>query len=143
MFWSNFCRLTCTFKGVTPPQGAVATDACLTAYHAVHRVGHIKPTDTVVIFGLGGLGFNALQIVQALRAKRVIVVEKRAEVLAEAANFGVPESDIVPADKNVVEFVKEGDVVVDIVVDFVGVKETFTASQHLGQSPRASTREAK
>jgi threonine dehydrogenase-like Zn-dependent dehydrogenase len=62
---------------------------------------------------------------------RVIVVEKRQEVLDEAVNFGLPKEDVVPPGEDVVEFVAKNKIVVDVVVDFVGVKETFTASQHL------------
>ena len=93
----------------------------------------LKPTETVVLFGLGGLGFNALQIILALKA-RVIVVEQREAILTEAVNFGVPKEDVVPVGKDVVEFVQENKLVVDVVIDFVGVKETFTASQQLGKS---------
>jgi propanol-preferring alcohol dehydrogenase len=118
--------------GVTPAQAAVTTDAVITAYHAVKTTGNVKPTETVFIFGLGGLGFNALQIVLAIGA-RVIVTDKREEVLAEAIKFGVPKEDVVPIGKNAVEFVQERGLVVDIVIDFVGVNETFTASQELGK----------
>jgi propanol-preferring alcohol dehydrogenase len=105
----------------------------LTAYHAVKRTAAVKPTDTVVIFGLGGLGFNALQIILAI-GSRVIVMEKREEILAEAVNFGVPKQDVIPVGKDPTEFVQEHNIVVDVVIDFVGVKDTFTASQQLGKS---------
>jgi propanol-preferring alcohol dehydrogenase len=120
------------YTGVTPAQAAVTTDAVLTAYHAVKTTGNVKPTETVLIFGLGGLGFNALQIVLAIGA-RVIVTDKREEVLAEAIKFGVPKEDVIPIGKNAVEFVQERGLVVDVVIDFVGVNETFTASQELGE----------
>jgi alcohol dehydrogenase, propanol-preferring len=113
-------------------QAAVTTDAVLTAYHAVKTTGNVKPTETVLIFGLGGLGFNALQIVLAIGA-RVIAVDKREEVLAEAIKFGVPKEDAIPIGKSAVEFVQERSLVVDVVIDFVGVNETFTASQELGK----------
>lgn len=119
--------------GVTPAQAAVTTDAVLTAYHAVKRTGTVKPTETVLIFGLGGLGFNALQIVRAI-GSRVIVMDKREEVLAEAVKFGLPKQDVIPVGKDPVEFVQEQNIVVDVVLDFVGVNDTFTASLQLGQS---------
>jgi hypothetical protein len=119
--------------GITPAQAAVATDAVITAYHAVKRTGAVKSTDTVVIFGLGGLGFNALQIVLAI-GSRVIVIDKREEVLADAVNFGVPKQDVVPVGKDPVEFVQEHNLVVDVVIDFVGTNDTFAASQQLGKS---------
>jgi propanol-preferring alcohol dehydrogenase len=84
----------------------------------------------VLIFGLGGLGFNALQIVMAI-GSRVLVVEKRQEVLDEAIKFGLPKEDVVQLGEDVVEFVAKNKITVDVVIDFVGVKETFSASQHL------------
>lgn len=62
---------------------------------------------------------------------RVLVVEKRQEVLDEAVKFGLPKDDVVPLGEDVAEFVAKNKIVVDVVIDFVGVKETFNASQHL------------
>ena len=61
-------------------------------------------------------------------------MDKREEVLAEAINFGVPQQDVIPVGKDPVEFVREHKLVVDVVIDFVGVKDTFAASQQLGKS---------
>ena len=116
--------------GVTPAQAAVATDACLTAYHAVKRVADVKSGETVLIFGLGGLGFNALQIVLSISAK-LLVVDKRPEVLQDAIKFGVAEEDVAPLGEDVAQWVKRRGLVVDTVIDFVGVNDTYTASQHL------------
>ena len=99
----------------------------------MNQTGKVKPSETVVIFGLGGLGFNALQMVLAMKVAKVIVVEQREQILAEAVNFGVPKEDVVPVGKDVVEFVQENKIVVDVVIDFVGVKDTFAASQQLGE----------
>ena len=84
----------------------------------------------MLIFGIGGLGFNALQVVMAI-GSRVIVVDRRQEVLDEAVNFGVPKQDAIPPGEDAVKFVKENKLVVDVVIDFVGVEETFSASQEL------------
>lgn len=118
--------------GVSVQQGAVATDACMTAYHAVVGTAQVKKDNTVVIIGLGGLGFNAVQIVQAVGA-RVIISDKREEVVGEAIRFGVPEEDAVPVGEDLVEFVKRKQLVVDTVIDFVGVPETFNAAQEAGR----------
>ena len=86
----------------------------------------------MAIFGLGGLGFNALQIVLAAGA-RAIVVDKRAQVLEEAINFGVAKDDVVPPDSDVVDFVQEKKLRIDVVLDFVGMNDTFAASQKIGK----------
>lgn len=115
-------------KGVPAEVGAVATDACLTAYHAVVGTARVTADETVAIIGLGGLGFNALQIVQSIGA-RVIVADKRQEVLDEAVKFRVPTVDVVPVGQSLVDFIHAQGVVIDTILDFVGVQETFRASQ--------------
>ena len=62
---------------------------------------------------------------------RVLVVEKRQEVLEEAIKFGVPREDVIPPGSDVVKFLRINNIVVDVVLDFTGVDTIFAASQHL------------
>lgn len=123
-------------KGVTPAQAAVATDAVMTAYHAVVRRGEVKKDETVFLFGLGGLGFNALQVIHKAIGARVIVSDVRQERLDAAEKLGVPKNDIVPAGKSVQEFVIENGLQgkLDTVLDFVGERQTFEDAQNIGES---------
>lgn len=111
---------------------AVATDAVKTSYHAITRRGEVKPPETVFLFGLGGLGFNGLQIVRSVGA-RVIVSDIRQERLDEAIKIGVPRADVVPAGKAIQEFVRENglDGKIDTTMDFVGKHQTFTDAQYI------------
>ena len=109
---------------------AVATDAVITAYHAIVRRGELKPTETVFRFGLGGLGFNALQIIRSIGA-RVIVSDIREERLEAAETLGIPKKDIVPVRKSIPDFVQENDLRIDTTFDFVGVKQTFSDAQQI------------
>lgn len=90
----------------------------------------------VFLFGLGGLGFNALQIIKHIGA-RVIVSDLRQERLDEAAKLGIPRSDLVPVGTSVQEFVKENGLEnkIDTVLDFVGTRQTFEDAQHIGTWP--------
>ncbi|KAG7061977.1 4-coumarate-CoA ligase [Colletotrichum scovillei] len=119
-------------QGVSPAEAAVATDAVTTAYHAVHRRGEVKADETVFLFGLGGLGFNALQIVLNIGA-RVIVSDIRESLLDEAAAIGVPRADLVSPGKKVQEFVIEQGLTgkIDTVLDFVGTHQTFEDAQQI------------
>lgn len=110
----------------------MATDAVNTAYHAITRRGEVKPHETVFLFGLGGLGFNALQVVLSIGA-RIIVCDIRQEMLDEAAKLGVPAGDIVPVGKSPVEFVEEKGLFIDTVLDFVGTHQTFDDAQEIGK----------
>ncbi|RVX73884.1 hypothetical protein B0A52_02774 [Exophiala mesophila] len=113
--------------GVSVAHGAVGTDAVMTAYHAVVGRAQVSKNDTVLLFGLGGLGFNALQILRHIGAN-VIVVDKRQQVLDEAVSFGVSKDNVVPIDtSNIPEWIAAKGIKVDKVIDFVGHPDTFKA----------------
>lgn len=120
---------------VSVAQAAVATDAVLTAYHAITRRAEVKSDETVFLFGLGGLGFNALQVVHKAIGARVIVSDIRQERLDEAVKLGIPKRDIVPVGKSIQEFVIENGLQgkIDTTLDFVGEKQTFEDAQHIGE----------
>lgn len=120
-------------QGISAAVGAVATDAVLTSYQAVVRRAKVQKGQTVVLFGLGGLGFNALQIILDIGA-RVVVVDRRQEVLDEAVKFGVPSDDVVPVGTtNVTEWIAQKGLLVDTVMDFVGMGETFKSALECGE----------
>lgn len=112
---------------------AVATDAVKTSYHAIIRRAEVKPSETVFLFGLGGLGFNGLQVVLHIGA-RVIISDVRQERLDEAKKIGVPESDIVPVGASVQDFVRDNSLTgkIDTVLDFAGKHQTFQDAQAIG-----------
>lgn len=118
-------------EGVTHAEAAVSTDAVATAYHAITRRAHLKENETVFLFGLGGLGFNALQIVLNIGA-RVIVSDIREQLLDKAEALGVARQDIVPVGHNIQSFVAERGLKIDTVLDFVGTHQTFEDAQHIG-----------
>lgn len=85
------------------------------------------------MFGLGGLGFNALQTIHHIGAK-VIISDVKDELLEEAVKLGIPRSDIVPVGKSPTDFIIENglDGKIDTVLDFVGTHQTFSDSQQIG-----------
>jgi propanol-preferring alcohol dehydrogenase len=120
--------------GISPAVAAVATDAVTTAYHGITRRAEVKKEETTFLFGLGGLGFNALQVVRAIGA-RVIVSDLRPEKLDAALELGVPREDIVPCGKSVQDFVKEEGLEgkIDTVLEFVGKHQTFQDAQQISE----------
>lgn len=122
-------------QGVSPAEAAVATDAVATAWHAITRRGEAKSHETVFLFGLGGLGFNALQILMIIGCK-VIVSDIRESLLREAQKLGLPESNIVPQGQNVQDFTAKMGISgrIDTIFDFVGTHQTFEDSQQIGKS---------
>ncbi len=85
-------------------EGGILTDALATPFHAINRA-NIKMGDTVVIFGLGGLGMSALQILNLLNVE-IIAVEISERKLEIAEEFGISEG-INPRKVDVVRKIKE------------------------------------
>ncbi|KXJ88359.1 chaperonin 10-like protein [Microdochium bolleyi] len=119
-------------QGVSPAEAAVATDAVTTAYHAIHRRGQVRSSELLFLFGLGGLGFNALQIIRNIGA-RVIVAEVKQDLLDAAADLGIPREDLVPVGTAPLDFIREHGLEgkIDTVFDFVGHTQTFRDAQHI------------
>ncbi|KAK4496132.1 hypothetical protein PRZ48_012111 [Zasmidium cellare] len=112
---------------------AIASDAVLTAYHAVKYTADVKPDQTIAIFGLGGLGLNGLQIAQHLGVKRILVVDKKREAVNLAVKLGVaPEDAFCTSDtdaKPIHQVVAEKGILVDTALDFVGHEQTIPSAQ--------------
>jgi propanol-preferring alcohol dehydrogenase len=130
-----FIRTLILALGISPAVAAVATDAVTTAYHGITRRAEVKKNEITFLFGLGGLGFNALQVVRAIGA-RVIVSDLRAEKLDAAFELGVPREDIIPAGKSVQDFVRDKGLEgkIDTVLEFVGKHQTFQDAQQIGEN---------
>lgn len=119
--------------GVDMVPGAVSGDAVLTAYHAMKYTAAVKSGQTIAIFGLGGLGLNALQTALHLGVKRVLVVDKRKETVDEAVKLGVASEDAFctsdPDSKPIQQVVAEREIIVDTVIDFAGHEQTVLSAQ--------------
>ncbi len=73
-------------------QGAIMMCSSATALHALNKA-HIKPGESVAIFGFGGLGYSALQLARAMDCGAIYVVEvKPAKLAASAALGAIPIS---------------------------------------------------
>jgi len=68
-------------------QGAIMGCAVSTAYHAL-RLGWLGPGETVVVFGLGGVGLHAVALARLLGAGLVVGVDNDEPKLAIARTFG-------------------------------------------------------
>jgi NAD+-dependent secondary alcohol dehydrogenase Adh1 len=104
-----------------PADVAALADAGLTAYHAVKKaVPLLYPGTSCVVIGAGGLGHIAIQVLAALSATTIIVVDRHPEALEFAKSIGADHG--VVADGSQVEAVKEltGGNGAEVVLDFVG-----------------------
>ncbi|HZQ03133.1 MAG TPA: zinc-binding dehydrogenase [Gaiellaceae bacterium] len=75
---------------VDPPTLAVLTDAVATPYHALVEIARVEPGETLAVFGIGGLGSNAVQLGKRLGA-RVVAISRSEARLALARQLGADE----------------------------------------------------
>lgn len=69
-------------------QGAVATDAIATPYHAITKRMRPRLGESVVVYGIGGLGFHAVQLLRLHGAHPIIAVDVVEENLTRATTVG-------------------------------------------------------
>ena len=72
-------------------EASIIADAISTPYHAVKNRAQVKPGDTVVVFGCGGVGINAVQMAAAVGGY-VIAVDVNPRKLEWASEFGAAET---------------------------------------------------
>ena len=78
-------------RRVSPEEAAIIPDAVACMYHAFKHQGDVRPGDRVCILGLGGLGFQGIQIAHLFGAD-VYVTSRQPEKLAMAEKFGADAS---------------------------------------------------
>ncbi len=102
-----------------PAAIAVLTDAVGTPYHALVRVARAQPGETVVVFGVGGLGSNAVQLAKHLGC-RVVAVTRSAAKQALARDLGA--DDVVGGGDDAVDDVRRltGPAGPEVVIQTVG-----------------------
>jgi NAD+-dependent secondary alcohol dehydrogenase Adh1 len=107
--------------GLEPADVAALADAGLTAYHAVAKAARIlHPGDVCVMIGAGGLGHICIQVLKAISAATLVVVDRNADALALATDIGADVT--VLADGSQVQQVLDltGGRGAEAVIDFVG-----------------------
>jgi NAD+-dependent secondary alcohol dehydrogenase Adh1 len=104
-----------------PADVAALADAGLTAYHAAAKAARrLRPGDRCVVIGAGGLGHIGIQVLKALTAAELIVVDRNPEAVKLAESIGADHG--VPADGGQVAAVREltDGQGAETVIDFVG-----------------------
>ena len=108
-----------------PADAVGLADGGLAAYRAVKRsVADLPPGASVVIIGAGGLGHIAVQLLRAMTAAQVIVVDRSTDALDLAASLGAHV--VIQAGKDSLEAVREAAAGrgAEVVLDFVGDEST-------------------
>ena len=114
-------------KSLAPKDVAPYTDAGLTAYRAAKKASrHLLPGEYAVVVGSGGLGHIGIQVLAALCAAEIIVVDRSQASLDLAKTCGAHH--LVMADGHEVEKVLAltGGAGAEAVIDFVGEGTSIT-----------------
>ncbi|GAA5159096.1 NAD(P)-dependent alcohol dehydrogenase [Ornithinimicrobium tianjinense] len=107
--------------GLEPAAVAALADAGLTAYHAVAKAARmLRPGDTAVSIGAGGLGHIGIQVFKALSSARLVVVDRSPEALALAAGMGADETLLADGTQREQLLELTGGQGAHAVLDFVG-----------------------
>jgi NAD+-dependent secondary alcohol dehydrogenase Adh1 len=104
-----------------PADVAALADAGLTAYHAAAKAAkRLRPGNKCVVIGAGGLGHIGIQVLKAITAAQIVVVDRNADAVDLALSIGADHG--VLAGGTHVEQVLEltGGHGAEVVIDFVG-----------------------
>jgi NAD+-dependent secondary alcohol dehydrogenase Adh1 len=104
-----------------PADVAALADAGLTAYHAVAKAARaLRPGDYCVMIGAGGLGHIGIQVLKAVSAATLVVVDRNPDAVKLALEVGADVG--VVADGGQVRQILEitGGKGAEAVIDFVG-----------------------
>ncbi len=106
-------------------EASIIADALSTPFHAVKNRAKVRPGDTVVVYGCGGVGINAVQIATACGAT-VIAVDMNDEKLKWAKEFGamhtINAGDVERVSKEVKKMTGGG---ADIAIEVIGNPRTI------------------
>jgi len=124
-------------KTLAPKDVAPYTDAGLTAYRAAKKASrHLLPGEYVVCIGAGGLGHIGIQVLAALCAAEIIVVDRSDLALGLAKECGAHH--LVKGDGNEVEAVlaltkgKGAEAVIDFVGEGDSIKRGLAMTRNAG-----------
>jgi len=79
-------------------QAAIIPDAVSTPWAAISSTGKVQAGETAVVFGVGGLGIHAVQLLKIVGCSKIIAIDPRedarANALARGADFAFAPDDV-------------------------------------------------
>jgi S-(hydroxymethyl)glutathione dehydrogenase / alcohol dehydrogenase len=119
-------------EGLKPAAAALVGCAVSTGYGAARNLGEVRRGDVVVVFGVGGIGINAIQGARVAGAARVIAVDVNADKESAARKFGTSDFVLLPRGldpRGIAEHVTAAiGAPVDVVIECSGVPAAVEAS---------------
>ncbi|MDR2373100.1 MAG: NAD(P)-dependent alcohol dehydrogenase [Bifidobacteriaceae bacterium] len=119
-------RYLVPIQDLDPVKAVPLTDAALTPYHALqHSRSKLDANSYAVVFGIGGLGHTAIQLIKHLTPAQVIALDVSERHLELARQVGADYA--VKSDDAAVELVQDltHGLGAEVVFDFVGVQASI------------------
>lgn len=86
-------------------RAALVGCAVMTGAGAVFNTARVEPGSTVVVLGVGGVGLNVIQAARIAGARQVIAIDRAADKLEMAREFGA--TDVLEANEDAVRSVRK------------------------------------
>ncbi|MGV2984253.1 zinc-binding dehydrogenase [Microbacterium sp. AGC85] len=122
-------------SGVSPAAAALIGCAVSTGYGMTKNVARLARGESLMVFGVGGIGINAIQSGRLLGASRITAVDINPHKADVAAQFGASEFVQIERADTAAEIVEKLTTaripLVDAIVDCTGQAEILTAAQEL------------
>jgi 2-desacetyl-2-hydroxyethyl bacteriochlorophyllide A dehydrogenase len=117
-----------TGSNVPFEKAAVIPDAVACMYHAIKNKGQVRATDRICILGLGGLGFQGIQIAKHFGAE-IFCTSRNDEKLGIAKEYGA-DHVINTSRENLYDAVKDitSGEMCDVVFDNIGIGSSIQTS---------------
>src|SRR3970040_1235015 len=116
-----------TFKipmGMSREEARVVGCRVTTAYNAVKHRGKLKPNDSALVIGCGGIGLNTIQFLKCFGAYPIIAVDIVEEQLEAAKKFGATHAILATAEDPVKAVIKLTGGGVDKAFEAIGSPKT-------------------
>ena len=112
-------------RSVADDAAVMLADILPTSYEVGVLNGRVRPGDTVVVVGAGPIGLAAVQTAKLYSPSHIIVIDKAASRLQAAKDLGAHAT--VSPDEDPLEVVRAltGGLGADVVIEAVGIPETF------------------
>ncbi len=115
-------------KEIPLEEGAIIADAVSTPFHAVKNRAEVKPGDTVVVYGCGGVGVNVVQVAAACGGT-VIAVDISDAKLEWAKKLGASYTINPSKEENVAKTIRKlTNGGADIAIEAIGNPKTIEAA---------------
>jgi alcohol dehydrogenase len=129
---AEFVRVPFAETSLYPLPDSVSDEAALmladivpTAYEVGVLNGHVTPGDTVVVVGAGPIGLAAITTAQLFSPSHIVAIDLSAARLDAAKQFGADITVLASADPEQVVAEVTAGLGADVVIEAVGVPETF------------------